>query len=105
MLVALDFHLDRPLEVAICGAPGAEDTKAMIRAVNEGFSPNKVAAFLPADAGDTGGADREKAVPLLAGKKALEGKATAYLCENFTCREPLTDPDAVREALGPARGA
>jgi uncharacterized protein YyaL (SSP411 family) len=100
MLVALDFHLDRPLEVAICGAPGAEDTKAMIRAVNEGFLPNKVAAFLPADTGDL-----EKTVPLLAGKKALEGKATAYLCENFTCREPLTDPDAVREFLRGRQGA
>ncbi len=74
----------------------------MISAVNEGFSPNKVAAFLPAGAGEAG---MEKTVPLLAGKKALEGKATAYLCENFTCREPLTDPDAVREALGPAQGA
>jgi uncharacterized protein YyaL (SSP411 family) len=31
---------------------------------------------------------------------AVGGRATAYVCENFTCREPLTDTEALKIVLG-----
>ena len=31
-------------------------------------------------------------VPLLAGRPALEGRATAYVCEHFVCQRPVTEP-------------
>ncbi|MBI3128706.1 MAG: thioredoxin domain-containing protein [Candidatus Tectomicrobia bacterium] len=96
MLVALDFRLDTPVEIAVVGDPAAPDTREALRAVDAQFVPNKVLAFLPA----RDGAEAEAAVPLLRGKTAPNGAATVYLCENFTCREPLTDPEAVRRALG-----
>jgi uncharacterized protein YyaL (SSP411 family) len=37
------------------------------------------------------------AVPLLAGRTAIDGRPTAYLCRNFACRLPVTDPAALRD--------
>jgi uncharacterized protein len=31
-------------------------------------------------------------IPLLAERTALRGRATAYVCEHFVCKLPVTDP-------------
>ena len=49
--------------------------------------------------------EARRAVPLLRDRTVAQGAATAYLCEGFTCRLPVTDPAALAaqldEALGP----
>ncbi len=101
MLVALDFHLDKPVEIAVVGDPASEDTRAVLQAVNGVFVPNKVVAFLPV----SGITELNVGMPLLQGKEAVGGAATVYLCEDYTCKEPLTDPAAVRAALAPSAPA
>jgi uncharacterized protein YyaL (SSP411 family) len=76
-LCALDLHLSPRRELAILGAP--DDPVA--RAALSGWEPNTVVAFGPAEG-----------VPLLAGKERVDGKPTVYVCENFACRAPVTDP-------------
>jgi hypothetical protein len=76
-LVALDFHLSAPRELAIAGPV---DSK-VARAALERWQPNTVVAVGPA-------AD----VPLLEGKVLVEGKPAVYVCERFACRAPVTDP-------------
>jgi uncharacterized protein len=39
------------------------------------------------------------AVPLLAGRARIDGRATAYLCRDFACRLPVTDPAALAAEL------
>ena len=95
MLVALDFHLAAPMEVAIVGDRGAEDTRAALRAVASSFLPNAVLALKP----ESAAGEADAAVPLLRGKSMVGGRAAAYLCENFACKEPLTDMSALAEAL------
>src|SRR5213078_1162370 len=75
-LCALDLHLSPPRELAIVGGPESDVARAALR----GFDPNAVVAFGPADG-----------VPLLEGKKPVEGKPAVYLCERFACRAPVTD--------------
>ena len=29
----------------------------------------------------------------------IDGKPAAYVCENFTCKAPVTDPKALRDLL------
>ena len=94
MLVALDFHLDSPVEVAIVGEGNADDTRAALRAVDSRFIPNKVLAYKSESSGE-----EDATVPLLDGKSMVDGQATVYLCENFTCKEPLTDLEKIEKAL------
>jgi uncharacterized protein YyaL (SSP411 family) len=89
-LDALDFWLDQPREVAIVGAPQAEDTRALLRAVFEPFAPNKVVAGGQAD------------IPLLEGREQRNGHAAAYVCQHYLCQAPTSDPDELRKLLNVA---
>jgi uncharacterized protein YyaL (SSP411 family) len=101
MLIALDFHLGPTSEVAVIGDPGAEATRRVLRSLGTTFAPNRVTAFKPA-AGD---ANADSAVPLLAGKEAIDNAVTTYVCRDFACQAPLVGPDAAIEALDPGKGA
>ncbi|HEV2787711.1 MAG TPA: thioredoxin domain-containing protein, partial [Solirubrobacteraceae bacterium] len=90
LLQALDFHLATTREVAIVGA----DRSALVRAVRARFRPHLVLAG--GDGDDTAG------VPLLEGRTPLDGRAAAYVCERFTCKRPVSEPQELREMLGDA---
>jgi uncharacterized protein YyaL (SSP411 family) len=94
LLIALDFHLGPVQEFAILGDPAAAPTQDVLRLVHEGFRPNKVVALKGPDTPK----DAEQLVPLLADKPA-SGDVATYLCENFTCQEPLLGAEALRKAL------
>ena len=86
-LGAADFALARVIEVAIVGRPGADDTNALLAKVWGIYQPNRVlAAAAPDDTEAIG------EVPLLADRPAIEGRATAYVCEHFVCQRPVTEP-------------
>ena len=96
LLCALDCALATPVEVAIAGEPAADDTRALLRTVNRAWLPNAVLAF--ASSGDAG--DSASLIPLLEGRTAQGGRATAYVCERLACRQPVTAPAALAEQLG-----
>ncbi|HVQ36941.1 MAG TPA: hypothetical protein VMS31_05385, partial [Pyrinomonadaceae bacterium] len=85
MLCALDFYLGKPKEIAIVGAAGSGDTESLLQAVWTPFLPNKVVAQATPD-------DKTAAsvISLLRDRPQLEGKATAYVCESFVCKQPVT---------------
>ena len=87
-LCALDFCLHPVTEIAVAGIPHDDDTRAMLEVIHGGFLPNKVLALALPGALD---AD-ELLVPLSKGKTMVAGKATVYVCENFTCKQPVNDP-------------
>ncbi|MHC4666229.1 MAG: thioredoxin domain-containing protein [Planctomycetota bacterium] len=86
MLIALDFSLGPTQEIVIAGDPGQADTKEMLRTVRSRFLPRAV--VLLHGAGKAGEAI-EKEVAFLRGQVAIDGKATAYVCENYVCRRPV----------------
>jgi hypothetical protein len=93
-LGAVDFALGRVREVAIVGEPGADDTAAMLATVWRTYQPNRVVAM--AAPGDR---DAVAEVPLLAERTALGGRATAYVCEHFVCKLPVTEPGELAAQL------
>jgi uncharacterized protein YyaL (SSP411 family) len=86
-LSALDLYVSKSREVAIVAEPGAEDTDRLVREVHGRFLPNVVLAVGPSEG--------DGSIPLLAGRAAVDGKATAYVCERFVCQMPVTDPEAL----------
>ncbi len=98
MLWALAFHLTPPKEIAIIGAYDSPEAAALLDALHSRFVPGKIIAFGNPEAEDF--AEAEKAIPLLASKKPVSGRAAAYVCENYTCKAPVTTPEALLAALG-----
>jgi uncharacterized protein len=99
-LCALDLFLARPLEIAIVGDPASASTRALVREVTiERFLPNHVLAV-----GSPDDAEVAAAIPLLAGRPAIDGGPTAYVCERFVCDLPVTEPSALGARLDDDRG-
>jgi uncharacterized protein YyaL (SSP411 family) len=67
----------------------------LLSAVYSAYVPNKVVAGRSEE-------DEEAArlVPLLAERPMREGKATAYVCVNYACQNPTTDPEELKRQLG-----
>src|SRR6185436_3224751 len=92
-LCALDFHVGPRVEVALVGAAG-DGLQPLVDEVCGRFLPNRVVA------GKTGASasDAER-LPLLASRDAVGGRATAYVCRNFTCDLPATDRETLARQL------
>ncbi len=94
LLGTLNFYLSPPEEIAIVGDPTADDTGRLLKVVYGHYRPSKVVAVgLSKDGG-------EAAVPLLAGRSQLEGRATAYVCRRFTCQRAVNTPQELAAQLG-----
>ncbi len=97
LLSGAGFLLYPPKEIAIAGKRDSEDTKRLLRAIQACFVPNRIIAFM--DPESVNAPQLSEKIPLLAGRKPIEGKAAAYLCENFTCKLPVTDPEELVNQL------
>ncbi len=96
LLSAIDFYLSTPTQIAFVGTPGEAGTDALVRVAARAYLPNAVTALRrPDDEGDL-----DELVPLLRGRKALGGRATAYVCERLACQLPVHEPEALAEQLG-----
>jgi len=88
-LLALDFLHGPTREIVIAGKPGAADTKALVDAVRKKYLPNTVVVLRP----EGKDADRIGALAEYTRNQSMQnGKATAYVCENYHCKAPVTDP-------------
>jgi uncharacterized protein YyaL (SSP411 family) len=98
-LIALDYALSHPREVAIIGAPEAADTRALLGVCTAGYRPHQIVALGAPAEGSVRALRLTEEVPLLQGRDQIEGRATAYVCVDFTCRAPITDPEALQALL------
>jgi len=91
MMSAFMFAEDHSYEVVLAGNRASVDGKAMLHAIRKRFIPNKVVLWQ--------NGQLAKLAPYTAKQKALGGKATAYVCENFQCNLPVTDPEQALKLL------
>jgi uncharacterized protein len=96
MMSALDFSLAKHRQIVIAGAPGGNDTRALLRLVWQRYIPNRV--LLLADGGE-GQRQLARWLPLLANVTRKQGRATAYICENYICNLPTADLPTVARLL------
>lgn len=93
---ALDFRLAQTKQILIAGAPTSQDTRELLRAVNSRFLPNKI--LLLADGG-AGQQQLARWLPFVAGAGRMQDRATAYVCENYICKLPTSDPQVMARLL------
>jgi uncharacterized protein YyaL (SSP411 family) len=94
LLQALDLHLTPGREVALVAPRGAPDpvfsVAELAAVVRSAHRPHLVLA---------GGPEGTETPELMRGRTAVEGRAAAYVCENFSCRLPLTEPEDLKGEL------
>jgi uncharacterized protein YyaL (SSP411 family) len=78
-----------PLEIAVIGARDDPNTQSLRAEI--------FGRLLPASVTLTG--DARDDVPLLAGRESRDGLPTAYVCEHYTCKLPVTDRGELRAQL------
>ena len=93
-LSAVDILRSNSQEVVLIGAADDPVITDMKRELRRTFSPNIVFA------GATGESSEGASSPLLEGREQINGKATAYVCENYACMLPVTTVAELIEQLG-----
>jgi uncharacterized protein YyaL (SSP411 family) len=90
-LVAADLAVAGLLELAVVGDPDDPETVRLVAPALSGFRPRQVRAVGPTPAAS--------AVPLLQARFAINGRPTAFVCRQFSCRQPVNEPEALRALL------
>ncbi len=93
-LCALAGFLAAPRHIVLAGRRDDPEFEAMRGEAGRIFAPETIVLLAP-----DGQEQTAAAIPLLAGKPAVDGRATAYICENFTCRRPINSLDEFRRVL------
>jgi uncharacterized protein YyaL (SSP411 family) len=88
LLCALDFCIGPSREIAVIGDPRENRTRELLREIFHIYLPNKVVAC--GTQGD---------LFLLQDRPQIEGRPTAYVCENFSCKLPVTTPRELGDCL------
>ena len=92
-LKVLELYFAEPSEVAVVGAPEAEDTRALLRVLYSRYQPNRTVV----------GLDPDEATPfpspVLEGRNQIGGRATAYVCRSYQCDLPTAEPDVLAGQL------
>jgi uncharacterized protein YyaL (SSP411 family) len=96
MLVGLGYSLSTPKQIILVGHKDAEDTRALLHSLQRRFVPNKIVLLV-----DSAESRRElsRYLPVIETMTQLDGRATAYVCENYACRLPTADVAQFAELL------
>ena len=89
--VCVDY-LNRPQEIVLIGTPDAPDTREMLDAVHRSYVPHKTLIQIDPQHVESAVAALPLLRDVLAGKTQVGGRATVYVCHDFTCSLPVTEP-------------
>jgi len=106
MLVALEYSLAKPRQIVIAGkidplkdglaVANNDATKTLLAELRRHFLPNKILMLADGGEGQKFFSAKNEAI---AAMSPIGGKPAAYVCENFTCKAPVTNPKALRDLL------
>jgi uncharacterized protein YyaL (SSP411 family) len=88
----LEFALSDPKEIAIIGQIESDDTQSLVNVAQMPYRPNQVVAVAPEG-------DGKGHPPLIEGRFLKERQPTAYVCQNFACKQPVTSPAELEKLL------
>ena len=100
LMIALEFAMDESFEVVIAGDPEGEPTQEMLKALWRPFVPNKVVLLRP----DGDEPPITKLASYTKTQTSIENQPTAYVCQNFACKQPTTEIRTILSSLGVGNG-
>ncbi|MDA3786351.1 MAG: thioredoxin domain-containing protein, partial [Deltaproteobacteria bacterium] len=86
LAAAYDLYRQNPSQIILAGNPSAADTKEMLALINSLYLPTTL--LLLADNGP-GQRLLEQQMPFMKEMTALDNRATAYVCQDFSCKKPV----------------
>lgn len=96
MLAACEFRAGQPRQIVLVGGRDAADTKALLRTLDSRFAPHKIVLLV--DSREARAA-LAAAIPTIAAMEPLDGRASAYVCRDYTCQLPVNTADAFAELI------
>lgn len=95
MLTAFMYAQAGPKElVLVAETPAADTEDRLLKAAASQYNPFMVSIYYSKEHQTL-----EKLIPSIVNYKSVGGQTTAYLCENYTCGRPVTDPDTLGRML------
>ena len=96
MLIAIDLAFGPIYELVLAGEPDDPTLREMLRTIHRRYLPRKVLLLRrPGAAGER----LVRLAPFVAAQAPLDGRATAYVCHDYRCEQPVTDPEALARQL------
>ncbi len=96
MLAALStWHADRE-QIVVVGDAEKAGARALLETIASRYLPFAITVPVAPGASQAAVASL---LPFVASMQARNGDATAYVCRSFTCREPVTTPEALAAQL------
>jgi uncharacterized protein YyaL (SSP411 family) len=80
----------------IAGKKDAPGTKALLKEVHRHFLPKTILLLADGSDGQKFLGEKNEAIRAMS---MVEGKPVAYVCENFTCKAPVTEPKQLAKLL------
>jgi uncharacterized protein YyaL (SSP411 family) len=102
LLSSVNYLLYPPKEIAIAGKRDSRDTKRLLRPLHSCLVSDRILSFIDPESAKA--SQLSSRIPLLAGRKLVNGKAAAYVCENFACRRPATTAKELIRQLSSSAG-
>ena len=99
-LSAIDFALGPTFSLVISGDTNKEDTNFILDIIRDNYLPNKALLFRPTDIELPKIDELSNFITYF---DKYEGKATAYVCINKTCKPPTNEAKKMVEYLNPKR--
>ena len=96
MLAALDASITEPMQIVVAGQRGQPETAKLLSVIRSRYIPNKVVLLADGGEGQDWLTQHIEALRLIG---PVQGKSAAYVCRNFTCDLPITEPEQLARLL------
>src|ERR1700738_4037187 len=96
MLAALDASITEPMQIVVAGPRGQPETAELLSVIRRRYLPNKVVLLADGGEGQRWLTQHIEALRLMG---PVQGKSAAYVCRNFTCDLPITEPEQLATLL------
>jgi uncharacterized protein YyaL (SSP411 family) len=96
LTIALDFEALGNRQIVLAGDPATPEFQALLKEARSRFLPHTLLLHADGAAAQTWLATHNESV---AGMNPVSGKPAAYVCQNYACQAPVTDPDALANLI------